>query len=466
MASRNFWFIECGGIVKGTIDFKWEPGISIAQKRKSCENLHAAIDFYCGLRAMDISSASTTELGVKLSAFNLKLNGRTVECLYQGSKVYENTGAMHHLYDMSSLEAKQSMKYKNAGRLIGFDYFGESFPLVPRTAFYDYIYIKALIENYGYSLDVGNCNCFTDVQAVTDIDACQARSVCEYVLMREQAMLGVVDNFNEFLNWHKEYVEECVTVDTVGDEWLKHVQDNVYKVLPENKEKFDNLIKYSGCQARHLGYASYQVEECPSMVLNKDWVVVYSDLLLDDLCALEELGRRYKNIYLIAVMFNDLPSSPYASKRVRCLADIEEYLNKWFGKAVIATSPLVKNGHTVNGADCFLLCNATHIAVDLEAGIVFNNIVGMIGNDSTFRDDDDEWNASQDIKSYQILRSYIMTQVTKGKCEELYDKNCYYGGDYEFLAEYVEKMTRIKDSAACYDLQAVMYDKIIRGQPP
>ena len=100
---------------------------------------------------LEISSKSTLGLGVSLSAFNLSLkipDGRriSVECAYQGSKVFENDGPYHDLYYGSSREAKTDDRLRNSGELIAFNFCGENFPTEPKTAFYDWLYITALSQ--------------------------------------------------------------------------------------------------------------------------------------------------------------------------------------------------------------------------------------------------------------------------------------------------------------------------------
>jgi hypothetical protein len=209
MAFRNYWTIKDGKIIKGQEEFKWEPGMSTSQRRKSCKNLHEVIKEKTGSLPLDISSASTTELGVKLSAFNLIWRGHSIECWYQGSKVYSIAGPMHHLYNMTSRQAKASMKEANLGKLIGFNLEGVDYPMEPKTVFYDYLYLMGLIENYGQDLDLSEYEYFTDVQAVINIDACQARTVCEYKLLKEQGLLDKIkdfSNFDDFVKWHKMFV--------------------------------------------------------------------------------------------------------------------------------------------------------------------------------------------------------------------------------------------------------------------
>jgi hypothetical protein len=207
MAKRNYWHIENDKIKIGIAEFKWEPGMSISQRRKSCVNLHQVLYEKFNSLPLDISSASTTELGVKLSAFNLFWKGKTVECWYQGSKVYEGIGPMHKLYDVSSLEAKKSMKIMADKKLIGFNLQGVEYPLSPKTVFYDWIYLQGMVETFGINLDLNDFEYFTDIQAVIDIDACQARAVCEYKLLQKQGFLDKIEDFESFIKWHKIYVE-------------------------------------------------------------------------------------------------------------------------------------------------------------------------------------------------------------------------------------------------------------------
>lgn len=43
MAIRNYWTIIDSKICKGTVEFKWEPGMSTAQRRRSCQNMQNVI---------------------------------------------------------------------------------------------------------------------------------------------------------------------------------------------------------------------------------------------------------------------------------------------------------------------------------------------------------------------------------------------------------------------------------------
>ena len=134
------------------IEFKWHPGFSKSQMQKSIASLHEAAEKLNKISPiLEISSKSMSPLGVSLSAFNLLLetpNGQkiNVECAYQGSKVFENGGPYHELYSVSSREAKMDDRLRNSGDLVAFNFCGENFPIEPKTAFYDWLYMTALCQ--------------------------------------------------------------------------------------------------------------------------------------------------------------------------------------------------------------------------------------------------------------------------------------------------------------------------------
>lgn len=323
----------------------------------------------------------------------------------------------------------------------------------PKTVFYDYLYLNGLVETYGKELNIGHCNCFTDIQATTDLYACQARAMCEYTLLRDEGCLGFVNNFERFKKWHEEHVEDSYTV-TYHDEDIRSIYDGIIK-YNGGYEDLRNICKYAGLNVDKREYATYVLRQSDRISIDRSYCVVYSDLLLDDLCAIEELARRYDNIYLIAVNIDDLQSSQYAANDIRSIESAERLFSKWFEKVHVMLYPISVNGNIVDGADCYCLSNASKLVTDLDSGIKFGKIVGMIGSDHYSRVTDKEYNASQDIESYCKLCSYGFKQVTRSECEELFVRNNYYSGDYEYLPEYIKKMKSLNESVCCFDLQAV-----------
>lgn len=140
------------------VEFRWHPGFSTSQVRKSIRSLHKAAELQDVFPILEISGKSESPLGRSLSAFNLTVEtpgGQTVsvECAFQGSKVFEGVGPYHDLYSASSREAKTDRRLRNSGEVVAFNYFGEEFPTEPQTAFYDWLYMTALTQRKSLRLE-------------------------------------------------------------------------------------------------------------------------------------------------------------------------------------------------------------------------------------------------------------------------------------------------------------------------
>jgi hypothetical protein len=167
------------------IEFEWFPGFSISQKQRSIVSLHQAARRQGISPVLEVSTKSTTELGRRLSAFNLKVEveGRmcTLESVYQSSKVFSESGQHPELMTMDPYQAKKQVRLLGKGEIIAFRCFGEEFATEPKNAFYDWLYIRAIyphrewvknnIDFYGYS-DIE----FNPEKSIN----CQARAVAEY----------------------------------------------------------------------------------------------------------------------------------------------------------------------------------------------------------------------------------------------------------------------------------------------
>src|SRR5712672_2495974 len=84
------------------IRFPWHPGLAPSQKKKNVFELHhAALARGLG-PLLEISSKSELDVGQRLSAFHLKIEAEgettTVECAFQGSKVFEFGGPFPDLF--------------------------------------------------------------------------------------------------------------------------------------------------------------------------------------------------------------------------------------------------------------------------------------------------------------------------------------------------------------------------------
>jgi hypothetical protein len=178
------------------LDFEWSPGMAVSQKQKNVSALHQAATAVGIEPVLEVSTKSTTALGVQLSAFNLKMplgqQRLALEALFQGSKVFQRGGPFTDLYELDAFAIKRDDRLRESGALIAFDWRGQLWPLEPRTAFYDWLYLNALASG-----DVGAA--LSEFAGFTDIEFnpaksinCQARSCALYVALRARGRLEKV----------------------------------------------------------------------------------------------------------------------------------------------------------------------------------------------------------------------------------------------------------------------------------
>lgn len=178
------------------VEFQYFNGFSTVQKQRCIQSLHHSFRRnYPNYRILEISSKSENELGIKLSAFNLQItlhNGKkvSVECAFQAGKIFEHGGPYIDLLDGSSRQAKKDDRLKNSGRVIGFSLEDESFPIMPQTLFYNWIYIKAPSENKDLADSIMNFDAFTDIVFNPEKSInCQAQAAAIYVALRRKNLL-------------------------------------------------------------------------------------------------------------------------------------------------------------------------------------------------------------------------------------------------------------------------------------
>jgi hypothetical protein len=149
-------------------DFKWNPGFAAIQKKKNVAALHdvAKNEGYSPL--LEVSTKSDVLLGQRLSAFSLEIETEqgkiSLESAFQGSKVFEKGGPYIDIYHKSSRESKKDERLRNAGKLVGFDFFGMQWPIIPKTAFYDWLYLTALQPHKDYLKKLYDYKGFTDIE--------------------------------------------------------------------------------------------------------------------------------------------------------------------------------------------------------------------------------------------------------------------------------------------------------------
>lgn len=208
MASRPVFIPKKEGpnlISEIMVDFKWNPGMAVSQKKKNIRELHEAAKIHGLNRLLEISTKSKSQVGRDLSAFNLALNVRGqkiyLECAYQGSKVFQHGGPFTDLFTVAPKEAKKDVRLKNSGDLIGLKFMDKSYPLSPKNAFYDWLYFWSVFRHWRWlSMNIS-------YQGYTDIEFnpaksvnCQARAFAEFMSLLERGELeNSVRNFDYFL---------------------------------------------------------------------------------------------------------------------------------------------------------------------------------------------------------------------------------------------------------------------------
>jgi hypothetical protein len=211
------------GAEEKSIDFKWHPGMAKSQKQKSIVELHSVAVKLGYERILEISSKSENQLGIKLSAFNLIIttkknnNSFTVETAFQGSKVFVKGGPYRDLFGMDSLAAKKDIRLKESGSLIKFEFFEKSFPIEPRTFFYDWLYINALVQNEDLAEEVVEYKAFSDIEFNPKKSInCQAHAVAIYVSLvkakKLEAALKSPEDFLDLLHHHYSIQSRNVSV--------------------------------------------------------------------------------------------------------------------------------------------------------------------------------------------------------------------------------------------------------------
>ena len=200
MAKRPIYIPKLDGatlVQTEMVDFQWFPGLSVSQKQKSIESLHQSAKSHLGLKSiLEISSKSLDREGVDLSAFNLMIatpagKKYSVETAFQSSKVFANGGPYTDLLEKTSREAKQDERLKTSGQLTHFFFYQKRFELEPKTFFYDWLYLNALLQQPDLSGKLLSYDGFTDIEfnPAKSIN-CQAYSAALFVSLSHRGLIS------------------------------------------------------------------------------------------------------------------------------------------------------------------------------------------------------------------------------------------------------------------------------------
>lgn len=187
-------------------DFAWNPGFAPTQKEKNIRDLHAAAASAGYQPLLEVSTKSAQKIGRHLSAFHLKVRNGSfaeapLESVFQGSKIFEYGGPYTDLYRADAITAKTDRRLKQSGQLVAFSLESERFPLEPKTAFYDWLYINAIFPHRNWLARLHAYAGFTDIEFnPTKSINCQARSCALFVtLLRRNLLDQAVQSPRAFL---------------------------------------------------------------------------------------------------------------------------------------------------------------------------------------------------------------------------------------------------------------------------
>ena len=178
------------------VEFHFFPGFAMVQKRRNIEALQDGfLKDHPDARVLEISTKSPEPLGVALSPFDLRISHGNetfyVESAFQSSKCFENSGPYPELLSAPAREARREVRAKEAGPAVAYEYFGELFPTVPPTYFYNWLYITALTQNPDLSEPLLTYDAFTDIENNPKRSTnCQARAAATYVGLSDAGLLG------------------------------------------------------------------------------------------------------------------------------------------------------------------------------------------------------------------------------------------------------------------------------------
>ncbi len=172
MANRPVFTVcaERPFFLERNVEFTFYSGFSDVQKERCVASLHEAfLRSRPEARPLEVSTRSEEPLGAALSAFRLNTvlaSGESLplEVVFQASKVFAEGGPYTDLLSRSPREAKRDPRLRESGPLRAFRLEGRDFPLLPRTFFYDWLYVNAVSRDPQLSTGILGYDAFTDIE--------------------------------------------------------------------------------------------------------------------------------------------------------------------------------------------------------------------------------------------------------------------------------------------------------------
>lgn len=195
------------------VRFERHVGFASRQKKKSINDLHQVIRKKYGFsHVLELSSKSNNKLSFLLSSLSLKiadgLDGQhySVENAFQSSMIFEYGGPYADLLNVSPRQAKKDERLMTSGELIGYNYFGMEWGVEPLTAFYDWLYVNALMQNPQLHEEVMQYQAFTDItfNPKKSIHS-SAYALAMFVALNKRELLDDIEDPMAFYNLYTEF---------------------------------------------------------------------------------------------------------------------------------------------------------------------------------------------------------------------------------------------------------------------
>lgn len=218
MAKRYIYYIgDDNKYHQELIDFKWFPGLSKSQYKKSSSSLINVFNkkhSNDNLSVLEISTASNNHLGIKCSAFNLRViasNSKvyTVEQIFQAAKYFDGDSdevqekrALQILNKKSPYGAKKlTRELGQKQKLVKFRIEGKNYVTCPQTAFYNWVYVNVLYKHKELAEGICKYQGFSDIyfNPKRSINT-QAEACARYVYLVKTGMLDhALESFDNFI---------------------------------------------------------------------------------------------------------------------------------------------------------------------------------------------------------------------------------------------------------------------------
>ena len=178
---------------KRDINFNWHAGFSLSQKQKSLKSLHqSAKQLYNIGNLLEVSTKSSQQIGSKLSAFNLKAFVKdsnydldkeySLETVFQTSKVFNHALHCTDLLELEELDIRKQIREREKLGLSHFLHEKDMWSLEPKGAFYNFLYIRSLLQIPDLFEVLDEFDAFTDIAFNPNKSFnCQAEAVSIFI---------------------------------------------------------------------------------------------------------------------------------------------------------------------------------------------------------------------------------------------------------------------------------------------